>query len=345
MMKRFLALILVLMMVFAMAGCQPEVEEKEPLDDGDMQLEEGADNEEVELEKVVFTLDWFPNTNHTGIYVAKEMGYFEEMGLDVEIIQPSSTAEQLVASDAAQFGISYQEAVTMARSEGIPIVSLAAVIQHNTSGFMSTSDKEIVSPGDFEGKKYGGWGSPVEMATIKYLMDQEGADSEKVEVVTIGDVDFFAASESGDVDFSWVFEGWSVIEAKQKGFEVNYVDLGQEAEVFDYYTPVIITSEKNIEEKPELVENFMKAAAMGYEFAIANPEEAAGALMTGAPELNEELVIESQKFLADKYAADAEYWGYQDLAVWDGYTAWLLENEFIANDVESEKAFTNDFLK
>jgi ABC-type nitrate/sulfonate/bicarbonate transport system substrate-binding protein len=337
MMKRFLALILVMMMMFTMAGCQPAEETQEPAEDTQAP-------EEVELQKVVFTLDWFPNTNHTGIYVAKEMGYFEEMGLDVEIIQPSSTAEQLVASDSAQFGISYQEAVTMARAEGIPIVSVAAVIQHNTSGFMSISDKGIASPADFEGKKYGGWGSPVEMATIKYLMDQEGADSEKVEVVTIGDVDFFAASESGDVDFAWVFEGWSVIEAKQKGFDVNYVDLGKEAEVFDYYTPVIITSEKNIEEKPELVENFMKAAAMGYEFAIANPEEAAQALLTGAPELNETLVIESQKFLADKYTADAEYWGYQDVEVWSGYTNWLLENEFIANEVESEKAFTNDFL-
>jgi len=89
----------------------------------------------------------------------------------------------------------------------------------------------------------------------------------------------------------------------------------------------------------------MKAAAMGYEFAIENPEEAAGALMAGAPELNEELVIESQIFLADKYAADAEYWGYQDAQVWDRYTAWMLDNEFITNDVESEKAFTNDFLK
>ena len=344
-MKRFLALILAVMMVFAMAGCQPAEDSQEPAEDT-QEPGEGADEpEEVELEKVVFTLDWFPNTNHTGIYVAKEKGYFEEMGLDVEIIQPSTTAEQLVASDSAQFGISYQEAVTFARAEGIPIVSLAAVIQHNTSGFMSLSDKGIASPADFEGKKYGGWGSPVEMATIKYLMDQVGADSEKVEVVTIGDVDFFAASESGDVDFAWVFEGWSVIEAKQKGFDVNYVDLGKEAEVFDYYTPVIITSEKNIEEKPELVENFMKAAAMGYEFAIENPEEAAQALMVGAPELNEELVIESQKFLADKYTADAEYWGYQAASVWDGYTAWLLENEFIANDVESEKAFTNEFLK
>lgn len=336
-MKRFLTLILVVMMMFTMAGCQPAEDAQEPED-------ETQAPEELELQKVVFTLDWFPNTNHTGIYVAKELGYFEEMGLDVEIIQPSTSAEQLVASDAAQFGISYQEAVTFARAEGIPIVSLAAVIQHNTSGFMSTSDKGIVSPADFEGMKYGGWGSPVEMATIKYLMDQVGADSSLVEVVTIGDVDFFAASESGDVDFSWVFEGWSVIEAGQKGFDVNYVDLGKEAEVFDYYTPVIITSEKNIEEKPELVENFMKAASMGYEFAIANPEEAAQALMAGAPELNEALVIESQKFLADKYTADADYWGYQDAEVWSGYTNWLLENEFITNDVESEKAFTNDFL-
>ncbi|HBH11558.1 MAG TPA: ABC transporter substrate-binding protein, partial [Clostridiales bacterium] len=278
-MKKIITSILIATILLTLAGCQTKTPSQS------------------EPDKIVFTLDWFPNTNHTGVYVAKDKGYFNEEGIEIEIIQPGeSTAEQLVASDSAQFGVSYQESVTFARSEGIPVVSIAAVIQHNTSGFMSLKDKGILSPKDFEGKKYGGWGSPIEIATLAYLMEQDGADVDLVDIVTIGDIDFFAASQTGQVDFSWVYEGWSVIEAGLKGFDVNYIDLGQEAEVFDYYTPVIITSESLIAEDRDLVERFMRALAKGYEFTVENPEDAALILLNSAPELDAELVKASQVF-------------------------------------------------
>ena len=131
-------------------------------------------SQETEL---IVVLDWTPNTNHTGLYVALTEGYFKDAGLNVTIIQPEEgTAEQIVASNSAQFGVSYQESVTFARSEGIPIVSLAAVIQHNTSGSASLAEKDITSPKDFENKKYGGWGSPLEEKTLRYLMEKVGAE-------------------------------------------------------------------------------------------------------------------------------------------------------------------------
>src|SRR5690606_30737067 len=128
------------------------------------------------LQKVKVVLDWTPNTNHTGLYVAKAKGYWEERGLDVEIVMPPETgAEAMVASGAAEFGVSYQESVTLAREQEVPVVSVAAVIQHNTSGFASPADKNIREPKDFEGKRYGGWGSPVEQAVIESLMQEQGA--------------------------------------------------------------------------------------------------------------------------------------------------------------------------
>lgn len=87
-------------------------------------------------------LDWTPNTNHTGLYVAKEKGYFKQEGLDVNIVKPGETgADQLVASGKAEFGVGYQEGITQARIQGVPIVSIAAIIQHNTSGFASPVEK------------------------------------------------------------------------------------------------------------------------------------------------------------------------------------------------------------
>lgn len=301
-------------------------------------------DESVELEKVIVTLDWTPNTNHTGLYVAKDKGYYEEIGLDVDIIQPSEgTAEQLVATDKAQFGISYQEATTFARLEGVPVVSIATVIQHNTSGFASIKDKGIETPKDFEGKKYGGWGSPVEEATLKALMEKYDGDVEKAEILTSGVIDFFASSEK-DIDFAWIFEGWTGIEAQIRGIELNYIDLGKEDPALDYYTPIIITSEGLISENQELAKKFMKATAKGYEDAIENPEEAAEILLANAPELDQELVIESQKFLSNAYQAEASQWGIQKREVWANYTDWLYNNGLINSKIDIDAAFTNEFL-
>lgn len=295
--------------------------------------------------KVTVVLDWTPNTNHTGLYAAINEGYFEKEGLEVEIIEPVEGAvEQLVSAGTAQFGVSYQESVTFARAQQVPVVSIAAVIQHNTSGFASLKEKDITVPKDFEDKKYGGWGSPIEEATLRYLMDQDGADPDKVQIVTTGEADFFQASATGEIDYAWIFEGWAGIEARLKGMELNYIDLGKVAEVFDYYTPVLITSEKNIRENREMVEKFMRAAEEGYLFAIRNPDAAAEILMDHAPELDRTLVMESQRYLAGKYQEDAPYWGMQKQEVWERYMNWLYENEFITEKVDVTKAFTNEFL-
>lgn len=299
-----------------------------------------------DLQKVTFVLDWTPNTNHTGIYAAKVKGFFKEEGLDVSIIQPGeSSADQLVAANTAQFGISYQEGVTFARSSGIPLVSIAAVIQHNTSGFGSLKSKGITSAKDFEGKKYGGWGSEVEAAMVKQVVKEAGGDPEKVEILTTGTLDFLTASETNQIDFAWIFEGWDYINAANKGAEINYISLKDLSDIFDYYTPVIVTNEDNITKNPELVEKFMRAAQKGYKFAIENADEAAECLLELAPELDRELVLKSQKYLASKYQDDAPYWGMQKKEVWERYMNWLYENKFIESPVEIEKAFTNEFLQ
>lgn len=299
----------------------------------------------AQTRKITVVLDWTPNTNHTGLFAAVNEGYFQQEGLEVEIIEPVEGAvEQLVSAGTAQFGVTYQESVTFARAQEVPVVSLAAVIQHNTSGFASLKEKNITAPKDFEGKKYGGWGSPIEEATLRYLMQQDGADPDKLQIVTTGEADFFQASASGEIDYAWIFEGWAGIEARLSGMELNYIDLGKVAEVFDYYTPVLITSEKNIEENRDMVEKFMRAAEKGYQFAIKNPDAAAEILMDHAPELDRSLVMESQRYLADKYQADASYWGMQKQEVWERYMNWLYENDFITEKIDVTKAFTNEFL-
>lgn len=295
-------------------------------------------------QKLTVLLDWFPNTNHTGIYVAQSKGYFLREGFDVQIMQPGeSDAGQIVASGKADFGISSQEAVTLARAKNIPVVSIATIIQHNTSVFASKKETDITKVVDFEGKRYGGWGSPIEEATLKALMNSAHADYSKIKHITIGTNDF-STMIGRESDFQWIFYGWDGIEAKRRGIALNLIWLKDLDPVLDYYTPVIITNEKHINEQKELTRKFMKALAEGYEYATKYPKESAEILIKAAPELNKDLVNQSQVWLSPEYKKDTPTWGTQKKEVWDRYTKWLYEHKLIEKMVNSDQAFTNEFL-
>jgi len=303
-------------------------------------------NQDQDLDEVTVLLDWVPNTNHTGLYVSVEEGFYREEGLEVSIIQPSEGGPAgLIAAGQGEFGISYQEQVTYARTSGepLPVVAIAAIIQHNTSGFASPKEKGIERPRDFEGKKYGGWGSPVEEAMIRALMENDNADFSKTEIVTIGAVDFFAAVQEY-VDYTWIYYGWDGVAAELKEFPVNFILLQDYAPELDFYTPVIIAHEQLLNKNPDLVRRFLHATEKGYLFSIANPELAAQHLLKHAPEIDQDIAIASQRYLANQYLSDAPYWGFMENYRWENYAQWMFERGLIDKMLEVKDSFTNKFL-
>src|SRR5690606_10227515 len=114
----------------------------------------------------------------------------------------------------------------------------------------------------------------LEKAVLASLMETEGADVEKVDIVNMGDSDFFTAVKR-DIDFAWIYYAWTGVEAELRGEKINMVYLTDYSDKLDYYTPVISTSEKMIEQDPETVKAFMAAVTKGYQFAIEEPEKAA----------------------------------------------------------------------
>ncbi len=298
----------------------------------------------IQRQKITVLLDWFPNTNHTGIYVAKEKGYFAKENLEVSILQPAEGENtQVVAAGKADFGISSQESIILARVAGIPLVSIGAIVQHNTSAFASLESSNIKTIKDFENKRYGGWGSPIEETVIKAVMNEARADYNKVKNITIGETDFFKTI-GRDSDFQWIFYGWDGIEARRRGIKLNTIMLKDLNPVLDYYTPVIVTNENHVKNQKELVSQFMRAVAQGYEFSIKNPTGAAQILIESAPELNPELVKQSQIYLSREYKSDAKKWGIQQEVVWGRYTQWLYNQKLIKKMINVSDAYTNQFL-
>lgn len=299
------------------------------------------------LEKVTLVLDYTPNTNHTGIYLAKEKGYYKDQGIDLEIIQPSdSDSVTLVASDKAQFGVSYQEDVTYAltrEKDPLPVKAIATIIQHNTSGFAAPVEKNIKTAKDFEGKTYGGWGSPSEEAIIKLAMEKQGADFNKLKRVDIGKDDYFTATKK-NIDFAWIFDAWTGVEARLKNIKLDYIPIKDIDPALDYYTPILITNNKTIKENPELVKKFMAATSRGYEEAIKDPSGAADILSKAVPELDKNLVKTSQEYLAKLYKDDAQKWGQMKAEVWKNYAKFMQDNGLIKKALNVDEAFTNEFL-
>jgi len=323
--KTFMYVALLIMIIAVISSCKQQ------------------DKSELELRKIRVVLDWTPNTNHTGLYVAQELGYFKDEGLEVEIIQPGeNTAERIVASEQAEFGISYQESVTIACSQSIPIKSIAAVIQHNTSGFASLHEDNILTAKDFEGKAYGSSGWPSELEILKHVMQLGDADFAKVEIVS-GVYDFFSTIGK-DVDFEWIYYGWDGVQARLKDIKINYIPIRAIDPVFDFYTPVIITSDMLINSDPEFVRSFLKAVSKGYEYCIGEPARAGEILIEAVPELDRDLVLASLEYLKDEFKAEYPKWGLQRHEVWQRFGNWMYQKRIIGIGVKASEAFTNEFL-
>ena len=303
-----------------------------------------ADNE---TEKITFVLDWTPNTNHTGLYVAENLGYFEDQGLEVEIVQPpEGGADALVASGRAQFGVSFQDSMApgVAGDNALPTTAVAALIQHNTSGIISRKGEGMDTPKGMEGKKYATWDGPIEVAMIQNVVEQDGGDFSKVEMIPSTVTDEVSALESGSVDAIWIFYAWAGVKFELTGAETDYFAFKDINPVFDYYTPVVIANNEFLEEEPETAKKFLTALRDGYEYAIENPQEAADILCEAAPELDPELVLASQEYLKDQYKAEVSQWGYIDPERWNAFYEWLNENGLTEAEIPENVGFSNDYL-
>lgn len=306
-----------------------------------------ACGKEEETQKITFVLDWTPNTNHTGLYVAQEKGYFEEAGLKVEIQQPPEDgATVLVASGKADFGVSFQDsmAAALVGDDALPITAVASVIQHNTSGIISRAGEGMDVPKGMEGHSYATWNGAIELATLEQVVKADGGDFTKVELVPSTVTDEVSALKTKSVDSIWIFYAWAGVKTELEGLETDYFEFADIDPVFDYYTPVIIGNNDFLEKNSETAKAFLKALGKGYQFAMENPEEAAEILCKAVPELDKELVVASQKYLADQYQADAEYWGYIDADRWNNFYQWVNENDLLEGQVPLDTAFTNEYL-
>ncbi len=305
------------------------------------------------LTTMQLALDWTPNTNHTGIYVALKNDWYKDQGIDLQLLPYSSnvTPDVLVSSGKADVGISSTESIVADAAANEPVVSIAAIMQHNTSALVTLKSSGITRPSQLAGKTYGGFGAPYENAVVGEIIKHDGGKG-TFKNVTLN-VDAMQALQSKRVDFAWVFEGWEVIQAQRQGTQLNVFPITDYG-VADYYTPNIITSPTEMEQKPDLLRRFMAATAKGYEYARTHVQESAQDLIDKAPKgtfPDTGLVVASQQYLSPRYADTARKWGIQDSSAWHGYPEFILNaggvQDVSGKTVKSlnlDAMYTNQFI-
>jgi ABC-type nitrate/sulfonate/bicarbonate transport system substrate-binding protein len=266
----------------------------------------------AETEPIKIALDFTPNTNHAGIYIALANGYFEEQGIDAEVIPYAfgTAPTTLVDSGEADLAVAFPADVAIQVSNGTDLKMVAEIIQVNNASLVALADAPYESPAEFNGKKYGGYGTPHEAPIVTEILKGDGVANPNFEevILSTGAVE---ALTSGDVDFSAVYEGWSEIGAEIAGSPLKTFPYKDYVEGYIFPDVVFVTSGDTLAAKGDALSRALVALGQGYTFAAENPTEAAGILTTQVPELaaSQELVDRSAEFRAPQYLDEAGTWG------------------------------------
>lgn len=297
---------------------------------------------------IEFILDWVPNTNHTGLYVAQEKGYFEEAGVSVTIRRPpEGSTTELVGLGKAQFGISFQDSLAHRFVADLPVTAVATIIEHNTSGVITTKESKVTKPSELMGHRYGTWNDPTELAMLQYIVEKDNGDYSKVALIPNQEDNSLIGLANDMFDAAWIYYAWDGIMAEYQNISTDFFLFADFEEALDYYSPVIIANNDYLQNNAQEAHKVMQAIKKGYQYAMTNPEEAAEILLKNAPELadQKDFVIASQKWISENYASDAEKWGWIDETRWNAFYQWLVDHQLVEAKLLEGTYFTNDFIQ
>lgn len=296
-------------------------------------------------QKVTLMLDWYPNAVHSLLYVAQEKGYFKEQGLDVDIKMPADTTDPLkmVAVNKVDMAISYQPQVLMARDENIPVKSFAALVRHPLNQLLVPENGPIKSPRDLEGKTVGYPSDQLDEEIINTMVKHDGGNPQKVKMVDVGwDLIPAMATKKTDALIGGYINHEQLLLGKQGHpmRAINPKDYG----VPDHYELVLVGSEKELKEKPDVFKKFMAAITKGQQFVQQNPEEGLSILLKNEDKsspLDKDVETKSLHILLPLMDAKDKPFGYQDSRTWENVAKWLEDSKVVKSKLNVKDTYVN----
>jgi len=291
-------------------------------------------------------LDWYPNSDHGGLYTAIREGYFTQHHVAPVVRVPSNSTGQisLVAANRADFAITYETDLLAARAKGLPVRSVMCIMQHPLDTVMTLRSSGITRPRQRVGGSVGMAGSPSDMPIVASMTRHDGASIDAPKMVNLG-YSLLAAQPAKTVDpVVGVYWTWERIQAEMRGDPVNVMRV-EKWGAPNYCELVLVANEKTISSRPTLVRGVVQSMQHGYARAEAHPTLAWQSLLAGDGTLRKQKALVTHSVVLLRGAVlDAPTIGYGNAAQWRRYAAWLATNHMISRPVNADAAFTNSFL-
>jgi putative hydroxymethylpyrimidine transport system substrate-binding protein len=311
----------------------------------------GEKSEDVtagEAQPLSLTLDFYPNADHAGIYMAQKLGYFEEAGLDLSISTPSDPAAPMkqVAAGRTDLAISYEPEVAIARDKGLDVVAIGALVDQPLTSLIWLKKSGVKGVADLKGKTVAYAGIPYQEAFMKTILGRAKLSLSDVNLVNVG-FGLLPALVGGSAQA--MLGGYSNVEGvdlRERGKEpvVTPVDrLG----VPTYDELVLVANRKALEAEPEKYRLFIAALERGTDAAVQQPGAATKAVLEANHDLDPKLTEAEVKATLPLLAARTEGkpFGYMDPAEWETFAGWMRDNELIESLPAPGELLSNAYLR
>jgi len=309
-----------------------------------------SDDTKGEAEKLTLDLDFYPNPDHAGIYMAQEEGFFKEAGLEVAINSPSDPSAPLkdVAAGHADLAITYEPEVVLAHEEGLDVVAVSALVNRPLTSLMwlkGTGRSGVKGVADLEGKTVSYAGIPYQQAFMRTILNRASVPISSVKLVNVG---FGLIPSLVNGSAQAMLGGYSNVEGvalQQRGKEPVITPVDQLG-VPTYDELVIVARRSTLEEEGERIRLFINSLRRGTEAAAANPKAATEAVLAANDQLEPKLAeaqVKATLPLLSARTAGKPY-GWMNPEEWETFAGWMRDEELIEGQPKASELLSNAYL-
>ncbi len=294
-------------------------------------------------------LDWTPNANHIGFFVAQELGYYSDLNLKVKIIDPSTDDYKVTPAKKVELGqvdlaLCPLESVMSYQTKSTPfdLIAIAALFQEDLSAIVCKKSKNIKSPKELDHTTYASYDARYEDAIVKQMIKNDGGKG-ILECVYPDKLKIWDALEEGIVESTWIFTNWEAVQATQNDMELVYFKLKDYGIPYSY-SPVLAGSKTVVQEKSEALKSFLQATKQGFYYTQEHPELAAEILRKLVPEKDQNMDLETAIKLTCEVLGVKKNWGKMNPEGIRTFLQWLQDQKLEKHHLKSTSLYTNDLL-
>ena len=301
------------------------------------------------MDTIKIALDWTPNINHIGFFVAQDRGFYERQGIRVEITDPSDDQYQLTPAKKVELGqadlaLCPMESVISYRtkSQAFDMQAIAAILQEDLSAIAVLESSPVQCPSDLDGKVYASYGARYEDAIVQQMVKNAGGEGQ-LQLTYPAKLGIWNTLVKKASDATWIFLNWEGVEAQFHGLKLRHFRM-HDFEIPYSYSPVLVGSASRLTAKTDVVRRFLAATREGYLYCDKAPVVASAILRSVLPAADQKIDVDATlEATVDAFGTE-ETWGQMDPEKVGQFLVWLQEHNLEQEKLNVSDLITNDYL-